>query len=71
MWSEPVARDVAPQSKEPPVTMLDAKKMYREERMAGATGRNQANRLERVCRRIEKALGPLERLTLTGLKREH
>jgi hypothetical protein len=29
---------VAPQSEEPPVTMLDAKKMYRDERMAGATG---------------------------------
>ncbi len=62
---------IAPQSEEPPVTMLDAKKMYREERMAGATGRNQANRLERVCRRIEKALGPLDRLSLVDLKREH
>lgn len=61
----------APQSKEPPATLLDAKEMYRRERMDGAEGRNQKNRLERVCRRLERALGPLDKLPLVNLKREH
>ncbi|WP_344847164.1 tyrosine-type recombinase/integrase [Celeribacter arenosi] len=62
---------VNPEAQEPAVTMLDAKKMYRTERMGGAEGRNQKNRLERVCRRIEASLGPLDRLALVDLKREH
>ncbi len=61
----------APQSDEPPVTMLDAKEMYIKERMDGAKGRNQKNRLDRVCRRIEAALGPLHKLALVDLKRIH
>lgn len=60
-----------PDAEAPPVTMLDAKEMYRKERMNGAEGRNQKNRLERVCRRIEAALGPLNKLALVDLKREH
>jgi len=62
---------VSPEAEEPPVTMLDAKEMYRTERMGGAHGRNQKNRLERVCRRIEASLGPLDKLALVDLKREH
>lgn len=61
----------APLSDEPPVTMLDAKEMYIKERMDGAKGRNQKNRLDRVCRRIEAALGPLHKLALVDLKRIH
>jgi hypothetical protein len=49
---------VSPEAKEPEITMLDAKEMYRSERMGGATGRNQQNRLDRVCRRVETSLGP-------------
>lgn len=60
-----------PNAKEPPVTMLDAKEMYRKERMGGATGRNQQNRLDRVCRRVEEALGPLHTLPLVEFRREH
>jgi integrase len=55
----------------PPVTLLDAKKMYFAERMNEGSGRNQRNRLERVCRRIEAALGPLDDLPLSQLRREH
>jgi integrase len=62
---------VSPHAAEPPVTMIDAKEMYRKERMAGATGRNQQNRLDRVCKRIETSLGPLNKLALVDLKREH
>ncbi|PRY78340.1 hypothetical protein CLV80_104309 [Yoonia maritima] len=61
---------VEPEADEPAVTMLDAKEMYRKERMGGATGRNQLNRLERVCRRIEGSLGPLNKIALVDLKRE-
>jgi integrase len=62
---------VSPDAEEPPITMADAKEMYRVERMAGATGRNQKNRLDRVCGRIEASLGPLNKLALVDLKREH
>lgn len=62
---------VTPDAEAPPVTMADAKKMYQDERMGGATGRNQKNRLDRVCRRIEASLGPLHKLALTDLRREH
>ncbi|MFO7770210.1 MAG: hypothetical protein R6V38_02460 [Roseovarius gahaiensis] len=62
---------VQPEAEEPPVTLLDAKTMYQEQRMGGATGRNQRNRLERVCRRVERALGPLRKLALVDLKRAH
>ncbi|MEM6960160.1 MAG: tyrosine-type recombinase/integrase [Myxococcota bacterium] len=62
---------VTPDAEEPPITLLDAKEMYRNERMSGAHGRNQKNRLERVCRRIEASLGPLKKLALVDLKREH
>lgn len=62
---------ISPDAEEPAITMLDAKEMYRTERMAGAHGRNQKNRLERVCRRIEGSLGPLNKLVLVDLKREH
>lgn len=62
---------VTPEAEEPPITLLDAKEMYRIERMSGAHGRNQKNRLERVCRRIEASLGPLNKLALVDLKREH
>ncbi|WP_375699300.1 tyrosine-type recombinase/integrase [Pseudophaeobacter sp. TrK17] len=62
---------VSPEAEEPPITMQDAKEVYRVERMAGAHGRNQKNRLERICRRIETSLGPLNKIALVDLKREH
>ena len=62
---------VEPDANEPQVTMQDAKEMYRVERMNGASGRNQINRLERVCKRIEGSLGPLNKIALVDLKREH
>lgn len=62
---------ISPEADEPSITMQDAKEMYRAERMEGAQGRNQKNRLERVCRRVERSLGPLNKLALVDLKREH
>jgi integrase len=57
--------------KEPAVTMQDAKNMYEQERLGENPGRNQRNRLDRVCRRIEAALGPLGGLALVGLRSAH
>ncbi len=54
----------------PKVTMLDAKNMYLRERLGGGTGRNNKNRLDRVCKRIETTLGPLDKLPLVDLTRE-
>jgi len=62
---------VMPQAEEPKVTMLDAKNMYLQERMEGGTGRNQQNRLDRVCARVEVTLGPLGKLALVDLNRDH
>jgi len=62
---------VSPQAEEPQVTLKDARNMYLKENMKGATGRNQMNRLDRVCARVAKSLGPLDRLPLVDLKREH
>lgn len=56
---------------DPPVTMLDAKRMYEQEKLGENPGRNAKNRLERVCRRVEAALGPLGKLPLTDLKDVH
>jgi integrase len=61
---------VVPDMEEPKVTMLDAKKMYLEERLSGGAGRNNKNRLERVCKRVEVTLGPLDKLPLVDLTRD-
>jgi integrase len=60
-----------PEAEAPPVTLQDAKRMYFKERIEGEKGRNKRDQLERVCRRVEAALGPLGKLPLVDLKREH
>lgn len=62
---------MTPDAEEPPVTMQDAKHMYEQERLGENPGRNQKNRLERVCRRVEAALGPLSKLPLADLRDAH
>ncbi|WP_439562819.1 tyrosine-type recombinase/integrase [Roseinatronobacter sp.] len=61
----------SPSAPAPAPTLMDAKEVYLSERMAGATGRNQRNRLARVCGHLEAALGPLNKLHLADLKRAH
>lgn len=61
---------VEPDAPEPKVTMLDAKNMYMQERLEGGTGRNNKNRLDRVCKRVEATLGPLDKLPLVDLTRD-
>lgn len=60
-----------PDAEEPPVTLQDAKETYRKLRVEGAKGRYKQNQLERVCKRVEKALGPLGKVALVDLKRAH
>jgi integrase len=62
---------IAPDAKEPPVSLQDAKHMYEQERLGANPGRNQRNRLERVCRRVEEALGPLGKVALVDLRDAH
>jgi len=63
---------VDPTAEVPPVTMLDAKRMYTEERLSGGSDdRSQRARLDRVCKRLEVTLGPLKGLPLIDLRREH
>jgi integrase len=62
---------VSPDAEPPQVTLKDARNMYLKENMKGGKGRNQMNRLDRVCARVAKSLGPLDRLPLVDLKREH
>ena len=62
---------MSPSAPAPAPTLLDAKEIYSAERMGGATGRNQRNRLERVCSRLEAALGPLNKFPLADLRRAH
>ncbi|MBM05938.1 MAG: integrase [Oceanibulbus sp.] len=61
---------VEPDAPEPKPTLLDAKNMYLQERLEGGTGRNNKNRLDRVCKRIEATLGPLNKLSLVDLTRD-
>ncbi|TVS01075.1 MAG: hypothetical protein EA407_13000 [Rhodobacteraceae bacterium] len=62
---------VSPSAPDPEPTLQDAKTLYREERLAGDAGRNQENRLDRICSRLIDALGPLESIPLSSLRRAH
>ena len=62
---------MTPDAEEPSVTLQDAKEIYRKLRVDGARGRCKRNQLDRVCVRVEKALGPLGKLPLVDLKRAH
>lgn len=62
---------VAPSTPTPEPTLQDAKNIYRQERMKDTSGRNQVNRLDRVCRRLIAVLGPLESIPLSSLRRVH
>lgn len=62
---------MTPEAEEPAATLLDAKEMYRKRRVTGLRGRYKSNQLERVCGRVEKALGSLGKLPLVDLKRAH
>lgn len=59
---------VNPDADAPKLSLQDAKNIYaRDKRMPD----NELVRLDRITRRLEEALGPLDKVTLEGLRREH
>lgn len=60
---------LAPNTKAPEVTLLDARNIYAEERVKGDP--DKTTRLERHVSRMEHVLGPLKDTPLVSLKREH
>lgn len=59
---------VNPDADAPKLSLQDAKIMYaRDKRMP----ENEVVRLDRITRRLEEALGPLNKITLAGLRRDH
>ena len=59
---------VNPDADAPKLSLQDAKKMYaRDKRMP----ENEVVRLDRITRRLQEALGPLNKVTLEGLRRDH
>mgnify|MGYP000294413761 CR=1 FL=1 len=59
---------VNPDADAPKLSLQDAKNMYaRDKRMPD----NEVVRLDRITRRLEEALGPLDMVTLEGLRRDH
>ena len=62
---------LTPDASPPQHTLSDAWSLYAQERLAGPQGRSGLNRLERVRKRVEGALGPLSKLPLSSLKRDH
>lgn len=59
---------VNPNAAAPKLSLQDAKMMYaRDKRLSD----NELVRLDRITRRLEKAVGPLEKLTVEELRRDH
>jgi integrase len=59
---------VNPDADAPKLSLQDAKNMYaRDKRMAD----NEVVRLDRITRRLEEALGPLDKVNLEELRRDH
>ncbi|WP_298912166.1 hypothetical protein [uncultured Roseobacter sp.] len=59
---------VNPDADAPELSLQDAKMMYaRDKRFPD----NEIVRLDRITRRLEEALGPLDEVTLEGLRRDH
>lgn len=61
----------SPPASEPEPTLQDARALFRKGRLEKNSGRNPENRLERGCSRRAEALGPLESIPLSSLRRQH
>ncbi|MEX0318541.1 MAG: hypothetical protein AB3N21_11350 [Ruegeria sp.] len=57
-----------PEAEQPKMTLQDAKAMYAKDKHLP---KNEIVRLERITRRLEEALGSLEKVQLDGLRRDH
>lgn len=62
---------LTPDAPAPQHTLSDAWSRYAQARLSGPQGRSGLNRLERVRRRAEGALGSLSGIAMADLKREH
>jgi hypothetical protein len=61
----------SPEAEEPKPTLADAFDLYAAMKVDDSQGRNPRNRLDRVRRRTEEALGRLNELPMDDLRREH
>ncbi|MDV7142014.1 hypothetical protein R3X27_04890 [Tropicimonas sp. TH_r6] len=58
-----------PEASPPNATVADAKAIYATERVG--TDKDALVRLDRTCMRLADSLGPLDKILLTELRREH
>ncbi len=57
-----------PEVDAPKLSLQDAKRMYAQDKRLPE---NEVVRLDRITRRLEEALGPLDKVNLEGLRRDH
>lgn len=62
---------IQPDASTPAYTLADAFDLYGKERVEGQEGRSQKNRLSRVRRKTEAALGKSSQLLMVDLRRKH
>ena len=60
-----------PDAAPPPVTLADAAGVYEKERLGENPSKSARNTFNKIKRRLETSLGPLDSLPLTSLTREH
>ncbi|WP_319826481.1 hypothetical protein [Thalassovita sp.] len=60
-----------PNAAPPPATLADAAKIYEQERLRENPKKSARNTFNKIKRRLEASLGPLDSLPLTELTREH
>ncbi|WP_417240881.1 tyrosine-type recombinase/integrase [Celeribacter halophilus] len=62
---------IQPDASPPPYTLADAFDLYGREKIDESQGRGPRNRLSRVRRKVEKALGSPSKIALVDLRRHH
>jgi integrase len=62
---------VAPNSDAPPATLADAANVYAKEKLGDKPSKSARNTFNKIKRRLETSLGPLDRMALVDLRREH
>lgn len=60
-----------PDAAPPDATLADAAKVYERERLGAKPSKSARNTFNKIKRRLETSLGPLNKITLISLKREH
>ncbi|UWQ15669.1 tyrosine-type recombinase/integrase [Aliiroseovarius sp. M344] len=60
-----------PDAAPPPVTLADAARVYEKERLGENPSKSARNTFNKIKRRLEASLGPLNSIPLSSLSREH